>query len=93
MVIRRADKASIFVILNKGDYFSKVGDILNDETKFKPLRRNPIDAQKRHLNTLIDAANDIIEAAGGARNSSGSLVNLVLVTSMETLRHIKPEIH
>ena len=65
IVVRRADKSSIFVILNKDDYFAKVGDILSDETKFQLLQRNPIEEQKRHLNSLIDAANDIIELKGG----------------------------
>ena len=53
------------MILNKDDYFAKVGDILSDETKFRLLQRNPIEEQKRHLNSLIDAANDIIELKGG----------------------------
>ena len=65
IVVRRADKASIFVILNKDDYFDKVRAILDDATKFQPLRRNPIDDQKKHLNSLIDAANDYIDVAGG----------------------------
>ena len=65
IVVRRADKAAIFVILNRDDYFTKVRDILNDGTKFKPLQRNPTDELKKHLNSLIDAANDFIDVAGG----------------------------
>ena len=67
IIIRRADKASVFVILNKAEYFAKVRDILSDETKFKPLQRNPVENQKKHLNALIDAANDYIDLKGGAK--------------------------
>lgn len=55
----------MFVILKKTEYFAKVRDILGDEAKFKPLQRNPVEDQKKHLNTLIDAANDFIDVKGG----------------------------
>ena len=54
----------MFVILNKAEYFSKVRDILDDETKFRPLQRNPVYEQKKHLNSLIDVANDLIDIKG-----------------------------
>ena len=57
IVIRRADKSSIFVILDHSDYLSKVNIILSDVSKFQRLRKNPIEQQKRDLNALIDAAN------------------------------------
>ncbi|XP_043222609.1 uncharacterized protein LOC122381900 [Amphibalanus amphitrite] len=57
IIIRRADKSSTFVILNRADYLEKTDAILSDTSKFQRLRRNPIEKQKRDLNALIDAAN------------------------------------
>ena len=57
IVIRRADKAKIFVILNKDDYIDKVQTILGDKTKFKKITRNPVDELKKQANNLIDASN------------------------------------
>ena len=41
IIVRRADKASIFVILNKEDYTTKLNKILSDETKFKRIKEDP----------------------------------------------------
>ena len=57
IILCRANKTSTFVILDRKDHLSKVNDILQDSTKFEKLRRNPIEAQKRDLNKLIDACN------------------------------------
>ena len=57
LIIRRADKSSIFVLLDRTDYIGKVNEILQDETKFEKLTRNPIEKQKKDLNDLIAAAN------------------------------------
>ena len=35
MVIQKADKSNIIVILNKNDYISKLNQILDDTSKFK----------------------------------------------------------
>ncbi|XP_076038131.1 uncharacterized protein LOC143023488 [Oratosquilla oratoria] len=53
IVIRRADKSSTFVILNKEEYLSKMASILNDTTKFKRISRNPTNDIKTKLNRLI----------------------------------------
>ena len=58
LIIRRADKSSVFVLLNRADYFSKVQTILDDSSKFERLSRNPIEKVKKDLNKLISAAND-----------------------------------
>ena len=57
IVIRRADKSSSFVILNKKDYISKIQDILKDGSKFKKISKNPCDNIKNRVNNLIDQAN------------------------------------
>ena len=57
IVIRRADKASSFVILNKKDYLQKINDLIKDGSKFKRITRNPCDDIKSKVNQLIDEAN------------------------------------
>lgn len=39
IIIMRADKAQVFVVLNKADYFDKVNAILNDTSKFRKVRK------------------------------------------------------
>jgi hypothetical protein len=41
IIIRKADKANIFVILNKADYISKVNELLGDNNKFRNITRDP----------------------------------------------------
>ena len=57
IIIRRADKAQIFVVMNKNDYLDKVDTVLSDTSKFQKIRRNPIDELKEKANNLIKAAN------------------------------------
>lgn len=57
IVIRRADKSSMFVILNKEDYKNKLDQILADNTKFQKINRNPVEELKVKLNKLIKEAN------------------------------------
>ena len=58
IIVRRADKAQVYVILNKADYLNKTNDILNDTTKFRKVRKNySIDKSKTAANSLIDSAN------------------------------------
>ena len=57
MIIRRADKAQILVVMNKTDYLDKVDSILSDTTKFQKIRKNPIEELKEKANNLIKAAN------------------------------------
>ena len=57
IVIRRADKSSIFVILDKEDYHSKVRSVLQDSAKFKRISRDTTATLKTRVNKLIDAAN------------------------------------
>ena len=57
IVIRRADKSHLFVILDRRDYLKKAQDILNDTKKFRKISRNPVDELKKQANSLITAAN------------------------------------
>lgn len=61
IVIRRADKASIFVILNKEDYNNKLNKILLDETKFRQIREDPTKKLKAKVNRIIKSANAVID--------------------------------
>ena len=53
IIIRKADKSSIYVILDKDDYLLKMDSILSDPTKFKIITRNPSLELKTRLNKLI----------------------------------------
>ena len=57
IVIRRADKSAIYVILDKEDYLTKIDNVLSDRSKFKPITRNPTEALKKKLNKIIETAN------------------------------------
>jgi hypothetical protein len=56
IVIRKADKSNVFVILNKDDYNSKLNEILNDETKFKKLEMK----EEKIIGNLKKKVNDIV---------------------------------
>lgn len=57
-VIRRADKSSIFVILDKDVYLNKMATILTDTTKFSRITRNPTNDIKTKLNRIIRQTNN-----------------------------------
>ena len=57
ITIRRADKSNIYTILDKDQYLDKLNTILNDETKFKRITRDPTETLKNEVNKLIDASN------------------------------------
>ena len=55
---KKADKTNIFVILTKSDYHSsKLQTILDDQTNFRNLNKNPINQLKTQVNKLITANN------------------------------------
>lgn len=60
IVIRKADKANIYVILNKDSYMTKLNVILNDRSKFKPIARDPTEQLQRKANKLISSANALV---------------------------------
>ena len=57
IVIRRADKSPEYVIMNKEEYFDKLGDLISDRDKFEPISRCPTLDIKRELNHHIRAVN------------------------------------
>ncbi|XP_043202779.1 uncharacterized protein LOC122370895 [Amphibalanus amphitrite] len=96
IVIRRADKSSIFVILDKEDYYSKVRSVLQDTAKFKRITRDTTAALKTRVNKLVDAANAVVDGvhlqkvtgssgtaptgSGGGRNRSKRLASMALAS-------------
>ena len=57
IIIRRADKASMFVILPKDEYLNKMDTILEDQSKFKKINRNPTDEIKSEINKIVTRIN------------------------------------
>ena len=57
IIVRKADKASVYVIMDRAEYLSKMNDILSDATKFKKISRDTTEALKRKVNQLIVSAN------------------------------------
>ena len=57
IVVRRADKSQLFVVLDSLEYNRKAQDILDDAQKFKKISKNPVDDLKKKANDLITAAN------------------------------------
>ena len=60
VIVRKADKTSNYVVLDRAEYLSKIEDILKDEKNFKKLRRNPIAELKKKVNNVITSANAVI---------------------------------
>ena len=59
VIIRRADKSAVYVLLNKSDYYSKINDILSDDSKFKPINHDPTNELKSNANKIITAINAV----------------------------------
>ncbi|XP_076065030.1 uncharacterized protein LOC143039063 [Oratosquilla oratoria] len=61
ITIRRADKCASFVILPTEAYPAKTDHILQDESKFTRITRNPVDEIKRKVNNLIESVNAVAD--------------------------------
>ena len=59
IIIRRADKSSIYVILDRDVYFNKLDSILSDTSKFKVITKDPTNQLKVKANKLIDSLNSV----------------------------------
>ena len=57
IVICKADKTSIFVILDREDYADKVNDIISDKSKVQEIRAGYTVSSKRKINKFIAVAN------------------------------------
>ena len=62
IIIRRADKASLFVILNKEDYNKNLNLILSDTSKFERLKEDPTKKHKAKVNRIIKSVNAVIDS-------------------------------
>ncbi|XP_043202155.1 uncharacterized protein LOC122370546 isoform X1 [Amphibalanus amphitrite] len=61
IIIRRADKSPIFVILDKEEYLRKLSGILSDTTKFQKIKEDPTKKLKAKVNRDIKSANAVID--------------------------------
>ena len=57
ITIRKADKSSMYVILKKEDYISKINNILSDTSKFKQINKDPTKGLKQKANNIISTLN------------------------------------
>ena len=57
IIIRRADKSNIAVVLNRTDYKTELDNIRQDSNKFKRITSNPINSLKVNINKLIATIN------------------------------------
>ena len=55
--VRRADKTAALVLIPTAEYNNKLDAILNNDTKFRRITRNPIDEIKRETNKIIERVN------------------------------------
>ena len=62
IIIRKADKSNIFVIMNSKDYDSKLKAVLDDSKKFKLIAKDPTEKLKKKINTLITSINAKIDS-------------------------------
>lgn len=54
LVICKADKGNVTVILNKNDYLEKCLHLLNDKKIYSPLKKDPTQIIQRNLNNKVD---------------------------------------
>ena len=57
IIVRKADKSNTFVVMNRTDYYTKINEILKDETKFVKIEKDPTYDLKSELNKLIAVIN------------------------------------
>lgn len=60
IVVRRADKSAVIVIIDKNEYLEKMNAILSDDTKFEKISKDPTDTLKAKVNRLITSANAVV---------------------------------
>ncbi|XP_063887640.1 uncharacterized protein LOC135115080 [Scylla paramamosain] len=53
ITIRRADKASTYVLIDTPEYLQKMDEILSDTSKFMKITKDPTEALKTKLNRII----------------------------------------
>ena len=58
IVIAKADKGNVTVVLDKVDYDSKIVENLNDEATYKKLNRNTTQSLKNKINYTLKKLKD-----------------------------------
>lgn len=59
IIIRKADKSNVFVVMERQDYCDKISNLIADPNKFEKIDKNPILSIKRTLNSIIDSVNAV----------------------------------
>ena len=49
MLVRKADKGNITVVLNKSDYNKKMNDLLNDQSIYEKIDSNPLTQLQKNV--------------------------------------------
>ena len=53
VIVRKADKSNVFVVMNTQMYQQKIDEILSDSTKFMKIDKDPTEDLKKQINQLI----------------------------------------
>ena len=57
IIVRKADKCNMFVVMDRDEYKSKLDSILSDTTKFEIVNRDPVKNLKVEVNSIIKSIN------------------------------------
>ena len=57
IIIRKGDKAAVYVVMDKEVYMEKMDTILGNPAKFQRLQKDPTEQVKKRINNLIQKAN------------------------------------
>ena len=57
IIVRKADKCNMFVVMDMDKYKSKLDSILSDTTKFEIVNRDPVKNLKVEVNNIIKSIN------------------------------------
>ena len=61
IIVRRADKSKMYVVMNRADYEAKLNDLLSDQNKFVKLDRDPCERIKKDINNQKNLLNSSIK--------------------------------
>ena len=61
ITVRKADKSSTYVLLDRETYLDKCNEVLSDQRKFRQITRNNTETVKKKLNSLITTANAVVD--------------------------------
>ena len=59
IIIRKGDKSAVYVIMKRDEYLMKMDNILNDPTKFVRLQKDPTEALKKRVSSMVTRANNL----------------------------------